>query len=584
LNVLDCRIVGGEVVDGTGSPGRGADVGIAGGRVVALGTDVGPARRTIDADGRVVAPGFIDSHTHHDAQLAWDPAATPSPLHGVTTSIGGNCGFTIAPMEAGEADYLRRMLARVEGMPLESLEAGVSWDWRSFGEWLGGMEGRIAVNAGFLVGHSTLRRLAMGDDAVGEPADEGAVARMVTLLHRALAEGGLGLSSSLGASHSDGDGNPVPSRAASTAELLALARGVGDHPGTTLAMNPGAGPFPDEVLDLMADMSAAADRPLNWNALLVHTGRADAVRQEMAASDHARARGGHVVAQVVLDPRRFYVSFLNGFLLDALPGWSPLFALPVPERLLRLATPAERDQLRAGAMSDDVPPMLRAYTDPAAMTVVDGAGPASAALVGRVVGEVAAERGVDPFDLFVDLAIENDLRTVFMPVPVGDDEASWHLRRDAWLDPRTVVGAADAGAHLDVASSFTYTTSLLGGAVRDRGLLSLEAAVRELTDVPARLLGLEGRGRIAVGAVADLVVLDEHTVGPHEVHLRSDLPGGARRLYAEADGIDHVLVAGTSIVDEGELTGALPGVILRSGQQTSTVTVAAARALAQLGA
>jgi N-acyl-D-aspartate/D-glutamate deacylase len=579
-DVLDCKIVGGEVVDGTGAPRRRADVGIADGRVVVVGTDLGAARRTIDAEGRVVAPGFIDSHTHHDAQLAWDPAATPSPLHGVTTSIGGNCGFTIAPLEPGEGDYLRRMLARVEGMPLESLEAGLTWDWRSFGEWLGTMEGRIALNAGFLVGHSTLRRLAMGADAVGESADERRLARMVAYLHEALAEGGLGLSSSLGASHSDGDGNPVPSRAASTDELIALARGARDHPGTTLGLNPGAGPFRDDVLDLMSDMSLAADRPLNWNALLVHTGRAEAVHRELAASDHARARGGHVVAQVVLDPRRFYVSFVNGFLLDALPGWAPLFGLPVAERVRRLTEPAERDRLRAGVESDEVPAMLRAYTDPAAMTIVDAGEARAADLAGRVIGDLAAERGTDPFDLWLDVAVASDLRAVFMPVPVGDDEASWQLRRDAWLDPRTVIGAADAGAHLDVASSFTYTTSLLGGAVRERGLLSLEAAIRELTDVPARLLGLDGRGRVAEGMVADLVVFDEHTVAPREVHMRADLPGGARRLYAEADGIDHVLVGGACVVEAGSLTGACPGVVLRSGRDTSTVTVAAANALA----
>jgi N-acyl-D-aspartate/D-glutamate deacylase len=578
--MLDCKIVGGEVVDGTGAPRHRADVGLAAGRVVALGTDLGAARRTIDAAGRLVAPGFIDSHTHHDAQLSWDPAATPSPLHGVTTSIGGNCGFTIAPLVPSEADYVRRMLARVEGMPLESLEAGMAWDWRSFGEWLDGMEGRIAINAGFLVGHSTLRRLAMGSDAVGEPADERGMARMVGHLHEALSQGGLGLSSSLGASHSDGDGNPVPSRAASSGELVALARAVRDHTGTTLGLNPGAGPFADDVLDLMSDMSVAADRPLNWNALLVHTGRAEAVRREMAASDHARARGGHVVAQVVLDPRRFYLSFLNGFLFDALPGWAPLFGLPVAERARRLADRAERERLRAGAESDEVPAMLRAYTDPDAMTVVDAGVPNAADLVGRSVGELAAERGTDAFDLLLDLAVMSDLRTVFMPTPVGDDDASWQMRRDAWLDPRTVIGAADAGAHLDVASSFTYTTSLLGGAVRERGLLALEAAVRELTDVPARLLGLDGRGRIAEGAVADLVVFDEHTVAPRDVHVRADLPGGARRLYAKADGIDHVLVGGVSVVEEGALTGSCPGVVLRSGRDTSTVTVAAANGFA----
>lgn len=572
--MLDVRITGGTLVDGTGAPRRQADVGIADGRVVAVGDDVGQAHRTIDATDLVVAPGFVDSHTHHDAQLFWDAAATPSPLHGVTTSIGGNCGFTIAPLEPGSTDYLRRMLARVEGMPLEALETGVSWDWTSFGEMLGRLDGKVAVNAGFLVGHSTLRRLAMGEAAVSGTASDADVERMQTLLAAALSEGGLGLSSSLGGGHSDGDGNPVPSRASSPAELVRLASVARDHAGTTLAMNPGAGPFPADVLDLMADMSAAADRPLNWNALLVHTGRREEVALELSASEHAARRGGHVVAQVVLDPRAFYVSFLNGFLLDALPGWGTLFSLPLGERMRVLSDPAERDRLRAGLRSDDVPKMLRGYTDPAVMLVVEGS-----SLEGTCLGDVATERAIDPFDLFLDLAVADELQTVFMPKPIGDDDESWRMRRDVWLDRRTIVGAADAGAHLDVASSFTYTTSMLGGAVRERGLLTLEAAVRELTDVPARLLGLVGRGRLDVGACGDVVVFDPDTVAPHPVRMRSDLPGGARRLYAEADGIHHVLVNGVGVVDGGALTGATPGTVLRSGRDTETVTVAAAAAL-----
>jgi N-acyl-D-aspartate/D-glutamate deacylase len=578
--MLDCKIVDGQVVDGTGSPPRRADVGVTDGRIVDMGTRLGPARRTIDATGLVVAPGFVDSHTHHDAQLFWDPAASPSPLHGVTTSIGGNCGFTIAPLEPSETDYLRRMLARVEGMPLESLEQGVPWDWRSFGEWLDRLDGNVAVNAGFLVGHSTLRRLAMGAAAVGEPASEAQIERMVAALRTALAEGGLGLSSSLGASHSDGDGNPVPSRFSTPQELVQLAAATGEHPGTGLALNPGAGPFGPDVLDLMADMSAAADRPLNWNALLVHQERWDAAREELGASDYARDRGGHVVAQVVLDPRRFYLSFLNGFLLDALPEWGRLFAESPGERMQTLRDAEHRSRLRAGAASDTVGAMLRGYTDPAQMVVVEGFSERTTPLTGRVLSEVAAEQGTDPFDLFLDLALADDLRTVFMPLPIGDDDDSWRLRAEVWLDPRTVVGAADAGAHLDVASSFTYTTSMLGGAVRERGLVSLEAAVRELTDVPARLLGLTGRGRLAEGWAADVVVFDAATVGPGPVHMRADLPGGARRLYAEADGIEHVLVNGMAVVSNGKLTGALPGTVLRSGRDTETVTVADAAAVA----
>jgi len=578
--MIDLRIVGGTVVDGTGSPRRRADVGVDGGQIVSVGDDGGPARRTLAAEGMVVAPGFVDTHTHLDAQLSWDPLATPSTLHGVTTVLGGNCGFSIAPMQPEGADYVRRMLARVEGIPLETLEAGPAWEWTSFGQWLDRLDGRVAVNAGFAVGHSTLRYLGMGAGAGGGTPSEAQVADMVRRLHQALDDGAIGFTSSLASGHSDGDGRPVPSRSAEAAEMVTLATALRRHPGTSLGFNPGAGPFAASMMDTMADMSREADRVLNWNALLIYQQRWDEARQELAASDHAATRGGHVIAEVVPDPRRFYVSFLGGFLLDALPGWAELFSLPLPERRAALSDPGRRAGLRAGIESDAVPAMLRNHTDPSRMTVVQTADPDTKHLAGRRIEAIARERSVSAFDCLVDIAVADDLRAVFMPDPVGDDDRSWELRAQVMTDPRTVIGAADAGAHLDVASSFNYTTSLLAGSVRRRGLLSLEQAVRELTDVPARMFGVTGRGRIGEGWAADLVVFDPETVGPMPEEIRADLPGGARRIFAGANGVAAVLVNGEAILEHGEHTGRLPGTVLRSGRDTETVTVAAARALA----
>ncbi|HEX3461113.1 MAG TPA: amidohydrolase family protein [Acidimicrobiales bacterium] len=577
--MIDLRIVGGTVIDGTGAPRRQADVGIDSGRIVSVDEDSGPARRTLSAEGMVVAPGFVDSHTHLDAQLAWDPLATPSTLHGVTTVLGGNCGFSIAPLQPDATDYVRRMLARVEGIPLEALESGPEWEWTSFGQWLDRFDGRIAVNAGFAVGHSTLRYLAMGPAAVGGKPTEAQSADMARRLHQALDDGALGFTSSLASSHSDGNGLPVPSRATESAELVGLAAALRDHPGTSLGLNPGAGPFASGMMDTMADMSREADRVLNWNALLIYQQRWDEAVQELAASDHATARGGHVVAEVVPDPRRFYVSFLSGFLLDALPGWAELFSLPLAERQAWLADRGRRQALLAGVVSDAVPAMLRNHTDPSRMTVVQTADPATGTLAGRRVEDIAKERGISAFDCFLDIAVEDGLGAVFMPDPVGDDDRSWELRGAAMTDPRTVIGAADSGAHLDVASSFNYTTSVLAGSVRRRGLFSLETAIRELTDVPARLFGVTGRGRIRPGWGADLVLFDPDTVGPMPEEIRTDLPGGARRIYAAARGIAAVLVNGEPIVEHGEHTGQLPGTVLRSGRDTETVTVAGAQAL-----
>jgi N-acyl-D-aspartate/D-glutamate deacylase len=571
--MLDVKIAGGDVVDGTGAARQRADVGIRDGRVVAIGDVDEPAARTIDADGLVVAPGFVDIHTHYDAQAFWDPALTPSPLHGVTTVVGGNCGFTIAPLAASEADYLMRMLARVEGMPLESLAAGVPWDWQSFGEYLDRLDGTLAVNAGFLVGHCALRRVAMGDRS-HEPATDDDIAAMRQTLGESLAAGGLGFSSSQAPTHNDGDGEPVPSRAATSDELVALCGVVRDHPGTTLEFIPTVGPFSDEHVALMAAMSASADRPLNWNVLVVGAGN-DTYRTQLEASDRAAEQGGRVLALTVPAVMQLHLNFRSGFLFDALPGWGPTMALPDDEKMRALADPDVRKRLKEAAESDTG--LFRAMLRWDKLRISETFSPENTSFAGRTVAEIAAEQGADPFDALLDVVVTDDLRTVLTPPARGDDAESWRLRSEVWRDPRVVVGASDAGAHLDMLSTFSYSTSLLA-ASRTHGLLPLEEAVHLLTDVQARLYGIRDRGRIAEGWHADLVVFDERRVAPGPVHTRYDLPAGAGRLYAEAEGIQHVLVNGIEIAAGGALTGDRPGALLRSGRDTETVEVANVRA------
>jgi len=570
--VLDVKIRGGEVVDGTGGPRRHADVGVRDGRVVAIGAVDEDATETIDADGLVVTPGFVDIHTHYDAQVLWDPATTPSPFHGVTSVVGGNCGFTIAPVEPSETDYLTHMLARVEGMPLESLLAGVPYDWRSFGEYLGRLDGSLAVNAGFLVGHSALRRVVMGDDAVGNPATAEQVEAMTRLLGESIEAGGLGFSSSQATTHNDGNGDPVPSRSATPDELVALAEEAGRHAGTTLEFIPAVGGFNEDHLELMARMSAAADRPLNWNVLVPNAARADFAWKALQASDYAAERGGRVIALTVPDVMRTHLTFKAGFVLDALPGWNKTMALPPDEKMRALADPAERARLAERATSKDAG-MLRGLATWENMTIIETFAPENRELVGRKVGDIATERGQQPFDALLDVVLADELRTVLLPPLAGNDEASWELRRDIWRDKRAVVGASDAGAHLDMLSTFTYSTSMLRSC-RERGLMPLEEAVQLLTDRQARLYGIRERGRVAEGWHADLVVLDPERVAPSPVVWRNDLPAGAGRLYAGAEGIEHVLVNGVEIARHGELTGARPGTLLRSGRDTETVTAA----------
>ncbi len=576
-------IRGGTVVDGTGAEPRRADVAIEGERVVAIGRDAASrvdAAVVLDARDMLVAPGFVDLHTHYDAQLFWDPDASPSPLHGVTTVLGGNCGFSLAPLVPDGVDYITRMMARVEGMPLAALRAGLPWDWTSFGDWLDRLDGKVAVNAGFLVGHSTLRRLVMGERAVGDEATPADLDAMEAALHAALADGALGFSTSQVHTHNDGDGRPVPSRAAGRAEMERLASAVRDHDGTTVELIvPGClNGFTDEEVDFLASMSLLADRPVNWNVLGVSAMNPEGAWSQLAAGSAASERGATVVALTLPHTMQLRLSFEHGAILDGLPGWREVFALPIDERIATLSDPDTRRRLDAGAQSDEAG-ILRHLAVWDRLVFEETFAPENADLDGVTVGEVARRRGVTPFDALLDVVVADRLRTGLRP-PIGESEADWALRARAWLDPRAVVGGSDAGAHLDTMCGAIYSTSMLGDGVRARGLLSWEQAVRQLTDVPARLYGLRDRGRLAPGAFADVVVFDPTSIGHGPVRTRDDLPGGASRLYAEASGVGHVLVNGTEIVRHGSFTAARPGRVMRSGRDTDTVHAGAAPAAA----
>ncbi|MBV9512476.1 MAG: amidohydrolase family protein [Mycobacteriaceae bacterium] len=570
--MLDLLIRDAEIVDGTGAPACHGHVGVTDGRIVAIGDVDELATKTVDAQGQTLAPGFVDLHTHYDAQLFWDPTASPSVQHGVTTVFGGNCGFTLAPASPDHHDYLTRMLARVEGMPLDALRAGLDWQWSSFGDWLGRLDGRVAINAGFLVGHSALRLAAMGDDAIGGEATDEQIERMVAVLDAALADGALGLSTSQSHTHNDGGGQPVPSRSASRAELLALAAGVRRHAGTTLeAIIPGClSGFTDDDVALLTDMSRAADRPLNWNVLAVSAANPQGHERQLRASDLAAERGGRVVALTMPHATKIRLSFLTGFVLDGLPGWRETMHLPVAERIRALAEPDVRRRLNEGAQSEEAG-ILRGLANWARLIIVETFAPQNADAGGRSVGEVAAARGREPFDALLDVVIADELRTGLSPAPFGDDAADWRLRADVWRRRDAVIGGSDAGAHLDMMCGAIYTTSLLGHGVREHQVVTVEDAVRLITEVPARLYGLRHRGRIADGWHADLVLFDPATVGHGPERTRYDLPAGAPRLVADARGVSVVWVGGVEVCRDGVASGATPGTVLRSGRDTETV-------------
>ena len=569
--MFDLLICGGDVIDGRGGPRRRADIGIVGDRISAIGSLIeggAQAAATIDAAGLVVTPGFIDVHTHLAAQVFWDPDLSPSPLHGVTTVIGGNCGFTIAPLgdDPGHGDYLMRMLARVEGIPLEALQQGVPWNWRTTAEYFDAIDGNVAVNAGFKVGHSALRRVVMGDDSVRRASTAGELEAMKALLRDGLEAGARGFSSSWSRTHHDPMGNMGPSRCAARDELGGLCSVLADFDGTSVEFIPALGPFEDWAMELMADMSTAARSPLNWNVMTVTARSMDMNRAKLAAGDYAAARGGKVVALTVPQTLSLHLNFNSGFVLDALPGWEQVMLLPKDAKRRILADPAERRRLNELAQGDHP---LRSLAHWERKVVFHSPAPANQGCEGRTVGEIAAERGQDPWDALCDMALADDLETSFGNPAGPEPTADWEARVEIWRDPRAVIGASDAGAHLDLFLTANYATNMLNEAVVRRGLIPLEEAVHLLTEVQANLYGLIDRGVLAEGAYADVAVFDEIAVGSGPTTFRSDLPAGASRLYAEATGIEHVICNGTEIVRRGQFTGARPGTLLRAGTHTT---------------
>ncbi|MFP1626453.1 N-acyl-D-amino-acid deacylase family protein [Streptomyces sp. 5K101] len=577
--MLDHLIRRATVVDGSGGPAFAGDVGIRDGRIAVIAPPGGvteDTRTEEDATGLVLAPGFVDPHTHYDAQLFWDPYATPSLNHGVTTVVGGNCGFTLAPLHPGrpeDADYTRRMMSKVEGMSLVALEQGAPWTWHTFGEYLDALDGRTAVNAGFMVGHCALRRHVMGPDAVGGQPTPAQLRQMTGLLHDAVDAGAWGLSTTQSSTHSDGDGRPVASRHARPDELIALSTAVGEHEGTQLeAIVAGClDRFADEEIDLLVAMSAAAGRPLNWNVLTIDAAVPERVPRQLVPSERARRAGGRIVALTMPILTPMNMSLGTFCALNLLPGWGEILALPVPERIAKLRDPAVRARMLWRADSEEAG-VFRRLADFGRYVVGDTYAKENEGLTGRVVRDIAAERGQDPFECLVGICAEDELRTVLWPMPPDNDPASWALRAETWQHEDVLLGGSDAGAHLDRMCGAPYTTRFLGDCLRGRRLVGLEQAVRMLTDDPARLFGLRERGRVQEGWHADLVLFDPERIDAGPARLVHDLPGDSPRLDAQARGIVSVRVNGVETIRDDRVTGALPGVVLRSGRDTRTVS------------
>ena len=573
--MYDAVVTNGRVIDGTGAPARVAGIGIRHGRVVAVGDLDESGRVVIDAGDLVVAPGFIDLHSHYDAQVFWDTTLTPSCLHGVTTVVGGNCGLTLAPVSAADQDFLTRLLARVEAIPVEALLAGVEYTWSSYPEFLDAIEAKpLGLNMGFMVGHSAVRRAVMGPAASERAASPEELRAMCAVLSQALSAGGFGFSTANVATQVDGDGRPTPPNFATPEEFVELSRVCGEHGGTSIEFIPGSflQGFSDEEMNLMADMSAAANRPLNWNTPLINRSNPDIYRRQLSASDMARQKGGRVVPLFMAQNGPTQQDFLRGYVYRSLPGWGWLFDLPVPERIAALRQPETRKRLRDALDAETTGLAVTMRGSWGQHIVNDVRDPELRYLEGRRISDIAAERNVSDFDAVIDVAVAANLEVGFVRYSFGNaDEWTTKARAEVLKDPRVVLGASDAGAHMDMMVGADFPTRCLGELVREKGIFTLEEMIHQFTEIPARLYGLRDRGRIEPGTWADLVVFDPATVDAGPLRTVNDLPAGASRLMTESVGVHHVLVAGQALVEDNKVTGVRAGRLLRSGRDNDTV-------------
>jgi len=574
--MFDLVVRNGMVVDGTGEPARRADIGVSDGRIAEIGTiAAGSGQQEIDAEGLVVAPGFIDLHTHYDAQLFWDPLLTPSCLHGVTTVVGGNCGLTLAPVKPEDKDFLTRLLARVEAIPVDTLRAGIPYGWQSYPEMLDKITKLpLGLNIGLMVGHSALRRAVMGEAASERAATTEELATMCQLLDEALAAGGLGFSTSNVSTQVDGDGRPTPPNFATREEFVALAGVCSRYRGTSLEFIPNSflAGFSDADMELMADMSAAANRPLNWNTPLINKAAPHLYGRQLSASDVAEKRGGKVVALYSLQNGPMQMDFDNGYVFRALPGWAWLFELSPDERIKVLADPEKRAPLQQSLLDADTGLASTVRTQWGKFYVNDPKNPAMAHLDGKPIAEIAEERGISDFDAACAIAAEAGLK-VGLVRPSYDLQDEWtdNARIEVLKDPRVVLGASDGGAHMDMMVGSDFPTRCLGELVRERGVFTLEELIRQFTDVPAQLYGLRDRGRLVPGHWADIVIFDPAKVDAGPLRTVTDLPANGSRLMTQPIGVRHVLVAGEELIRDGAPTENRPGQLLRSGKDTETV-------------
>jgi len=564
MTTYDLMIRGGTIVDGTGSPGYVGDVAIRDGVVDALGADVDAAAEvtmTVDATGRIVCPGFVDIHTHYDAQVLWDRMLTVSPWHGVTTVVMGNCGFGVAPTRPEHRDLIVRTLEKVEGMSAAALRVGLGseWPFESFPEYLDAVEARgPAINVAAMIGHTPVRMYVMGEASTERAATENEIARMRAIVAEAIDAGAVGFATSKSTTHVGYEGRPVPSRAAEVDEIREIARALGEAGQGVIQATMGSGFAFNEFAEIVEETG----RPISWTALLAGAGGPGISQMLLDESVKLLDRGVAVHPQVSCRPLNFEFTMAEPFPFESMKLFAPISSAPDLDAKIAVYRDDDfRTSFRDKMNSGKVGPLGGSWD----RTVVSWF-PPDRALEERNVAEVAAERGLDPSDLVLELAVESGLAARFRMAVLNFDEDEVEM---LLTDPHTMLGLSDAGAHASQLCDSCFSTHLLSRWVRERKALTIEEAIRKLTSEPAAIFGIKDRGLLAVGRPADVVVFDAETVGCSDLRRVNDQPAGADRLVADAVGIDAVIVNGVIVRQGGvDALGAddvLPGRLLRNG-------------------
>jgi len=570
---LDLLIKNGTVVDGSGKPRYQADVGIAGGRIAEIGRINAAATRTIDAHGLIVAPGFIDGHTHMDAQVAWDPMGTCSCWHGVTSVYMGNCGFALAPCKPADREWFARCLEAVEDIPTEAMLEGIDWNWETFPEYLANVE-RLpkGINYGAYIGHSALRMYVMGERALTETARADDLARMRNAVKQALRAGAVGFSTSRASTHVTPDGTPVASRIADWAEVAALVGAMGELGAGIFQLGPdvSSGDAHRATLEHVRRIAADSGRPAMFGVLSTRQGvDPNPWGDQLDYLDRSAADGATLYGQATTRSINAIFSFESYLPFDQLPHWRELRALPLDEQQRRLRDP----QLRAQLVADEAAMKPRdnvfqgggaATTDPRrpdygnlfAMRGVDWDDP--------TVEELAGRSGKHPVEVMIDLALDNDMHQLFVQPLVN--ETPEHVL-GMLKHPRTLATFSDSGAHVCQEMGSSLQTHLLSYWVRGKQAFTLEQGVRMLSRDNALAWNMTDRGLLGEGLAADVVIFDEARIRPAMPTVENDLPGGSRRLVQKAEGIRATIVNGQVALEDGEPTGNLAGQVLKGPLQ-----------------